>query len=1501
MKIVANKWLSVHTFSARVKSVLLLVLILSGSIVQLASAQTSTTSVSEPDPNHPTTEEAIKTYATQYAYYRLVSECRSNSQVALLLDRSSLSSNAIFDHSATGSAWAHWLKIDTRAEGIGLINYLRDSIASGYFDEGNVQIKCVEDRASDFINAAFQAWGTTASEMYCSDQFLNVIVKMPAGFENSDCANSDATFDKITDDDSDWSDALGEYLKALLGIDVFKPDSTAMHHLYASGYIRGCTTGIVENPDESYTYFHVLQPDGTLISVTAATQSPPLSSSDKNTYINSCNDLKNDDLKDLLHDIGEEECVDIGYIRPEFNIFDAEATFDTLQSFATQQFYACADGFVNIVNGPQYCITTYANLGPYLPDATLTEMYGDTWKSCSDGQALGTGVVIPTPVAPGSTDGDGGTTCALENVGWIVCPILNFMGEVNGAAYSAVDGMLETDTQTVSVDSGTYDAWQVMRNFANVGFVIFFLIIIFSQITNIGISNYGLKKLFPRLIIAAILVNLSFYICQIAVDLSNITGGSLKSLMESLAGYQTGLPGSASGSKVGEVLSGAALLGGVVIGGAALIAGGIGILMPVLLAAFLAVIVTLGILAIRQVMIILLAVIAPLAFLAMLLPNTESLYKKWRKMFVGLLVVYPMIALLFGASALASSIIVNVGAETKDAMKIIMSILITFVPLALTPTLLKGSLNSIPMLGKMAEKLASKANSNIGSKYKDISDLRKSRKDAGLNWRGGERKPAKIFKGLRNTEKTEQERYKKGERRPNGTIAKEGELKKDKAGNLLPPKVTALRRRSMTQVMGDAKRTVNKETEVNKGMAEGSWAARGLDGRTNAARKTGAVLDAEKVGGLRKQTTEKMYEGRLEKSKLANGEVREIYDRLHDAGSTIKTLEKEQEQRQLTRTKDNAVNTAAGAIGLSELSGVTAGEGVSEDQAARLQKLGNLSDIDATGGGGLKVLHENQEAAEQNIKEIEAGFKEELAKRKGAGGDLHLSAVAELASGKVAKGYEDNLTATISELASSKQSAEDLRKKLLVVPERKDTETDQEFGARLKEYNDKVSQLASFEGEGGVRERLQAAAAESKIGTERSKYAEGEVSLGLDERITTDEAYAKRVAGISKDTGRTVAKATARLEEDRQGDVKVTESEYEEAHLSAEETSALHGVNADGGEMFDENGVFIDTPANQRAWTHYEEAKKRLGKPYASKTEPQPKLDLVQEEALVRRTVKAGDEKDNMYLANHLKEVGAQATRDKAVADANPDDLAAQDRAEASRKRAVTLEKAAAQQYGSNPKGISPFLSTDRREKMSHGDLDVSLQESITETFGAEKVEARWVSGWNINHFAQAAIALTRDPAIIQAEMERFAEEKRAQAEAKGEDGDKAYNESMKKQRTSMAESIKALDEAEDGPYNVDERSAIQIQKMRDGLAKLEEAGVIPKPKPTIDGEYYRPLREEGTGRIRRGPDDKPLPWGGTSPEPSPTAAPPTSAPIPPEPTGPPPDQPYAGGMPGIG
>jgi len=316
------------------------------------------------------------------------------------------------------------------------------------------------------------------------------------------------------------------------------------------------------------------------------------------------------------------------------------------------------------------------------------------------------------------------TSCAIPSVGWIVCPVMNFLGSVTDGMYGIISSFLEVRSSLIDTSSGTYNGWSTMRNLANVVLVVVFLIIIFSQLTSLGINNYGIKKMLPRLVVAAILINVSFFVTQIAVDVSNILGSSLQGLMSDMPVYSNNEDGSfwtdgggngSLSSTIGDILAGGTLsiagIATVVLAGAGVAYfGGVGLLLMVVLSGMLAVAITFLILAARMALVVVLVVIAPLAFAAMVLPNTKDLYDKWQKMFVGVLVVFPMIAVVYGGAQLASNIIIQNAGHLEDfpsnLMLFILGIGVALVPLFATIPILKGSLNAVPAIGKFAQSAA---------------------------------------------------------------------------------------------------------------------------------------------------------------------------------------------------------------------------------------------------------------------------------------------------------------------------------------------------------------------------------------------------------------------------------------------------------------------------------------------------------------------------------------------------------------------------------------------------------------------------------------------------------------------------------------------------------------------------------------------------------------------------------------------------------------------------
>ncbi len=279
----------------------------------------------------------------------------------------------------------------------------------------------------------------------------------------------------------------------------------------------------------------------------------------------------------------------------------------------------------------------------------------------------------PTDPADPSTETNEGSPCAIEKVGWILCPIIETAAKAGDNLFNFLaDNFLQVEPELIAVNptndagqkvKGTQTAWEYARNLANIMFVIAFVIIIYSQITGTGLNNYGIKRMLPRLIVAAIAVNVSYYICQFMVDISNLLGYSIKAALSSIANdigpKVMGQSAQGTNTQTSDgVLAKIAIAALAVAGVIWIILGPMGAVVTFIVITCLVIII---ILLLRKAFIILLVVLSPIAFVMYLLPNTEKYFSKWLNMFWQLLMVFPIVALLLGAGQLASTIILVAG------------------------------------------------------------------------------------------------------------------------------------------------------------------------------------------------------------------------------------------------------------------------------------------------------------------------------------------------------------------------------------------------------------------------------------------------------------------------------------------------------------------------------------------------------------------------------------------------------------------------------------------------------------------------------------------------------------------------------------------------------------------------------------------------------------------------------------------------------------------------
>ncbi len=324
--------------------------------------------------------------------------------------------------------------------------------------------------------------------------------------------------------------------------------------------------------------------------------------------------------------------------------------------------------------------------------------------------------------------------CQIQGpIGWILNPICDIAIQSTTELGEHIEDALRVTPLTQSTSSntsGVFEAWKVFRDLANALLVIVFLIAIFAQILPIEIDAYTIKKIMPKLVVAVIAIQASYFICQMLVDLSNVAGGGVGALLE---GVIVRLPEVAStGSESNPATLIFASVAG--IGIASLFIGPVLLLLLGALMSLLTLIITIQT---RQVILIFLAILSPLAILAWILPNTESVSEKWWKNYTKLLLMYPIIAFILGGAKLAYYVMagaLTTSPTTTDATSI-QQIMISFIPVI--------AFLMVPATFKMSGSILSAVNGAVSNKLGGVkgkvggSDLYK-------NFRTGQKEKALL-------------------------------------------------------------------------------------------------------------------------------------------------------------------------------------------------------------------------------------------------------------------------------------------------------------------------------------------------------------------------------------------------------------------------------------------------------------------------------------------------------------------------------------------------------------------------------------------------------------------------------------------------------------------------------------------------------------------------------------------------------------------------------------
>ncbi len=319
--------------------------------------------------------------------------------------------------------------------------------------------------------------------------------------------------------------------------------------------------------------------------------------------------------------------------------------------------------------------------------------------------------------------------------------------------------------------------WIIIRDLCNMLFILVLLVIAFTTI--LRIESYSAKKLLPKLLIMAVLINFSRTICGLIIDAAqvvmltfiNAIGESGGNFINTL-GVQKYLDTKVWGPEWGKDLNLTSTVMGIILG------------VMFLVIAAIVLIVFLAVLTMRIVMLWIYVVLSPLAFLLSSFPQGQKYSSQWWGDFIQNVVSGPVLAFFLWLSLVSAGKITDIGSGGVGAQG-------CFGPLKiLCPADFANFVVAIGMLiGGLV--IAQKAGGAAGSfAGKGLGWAKKAPKIMGLGALGAagwgarklkartglELRPTKIIAGFRESLKAKKEREELMGESKAGAALKEGKL-----------------------------------------------------------------------------------------------------------------------------------------------------------------------------------------------------------------------------------------------------------------------------------------------------------------------------------------------------------------------------------------------------------------------------------------------------------------------------------------------------------------------------------------------------------------------------------------------------------------------------------------------------------------------------------------------------------------------------------------------------
>ncbi len=277
--------------------------------------------------------------------------------------------------------------------------------------------------------------------------------------------------------------------------------------------------------------------------------------------------------------------------------------------------------------------------------------------------------------APAST----ADNCPLSSdtsMRWLGCSIFFSLKGAADALKTQINNYLYADPTTL-FGTSAQSAANIFRNIGMVLVVIAGLFMVISQALGFEfLDAYTVRKLMPRLGVALIGMALAWPLLKLAVTLTNDLGGLINSVFMGLANAAS--PGASSSADLTTVIGTA--LTGITATSIAIVALGATGFLSLLGTVVLALLIGLLVLSIRQLVIFMLVIMAPLAIAAYVIPGGQKLWNFWKNTLITTLFMYPLIMGFISAGAAMAFIM----PKDKNTMSLL-AIIIYFAPYFMLP------------------------------------------------------------------------------------------------------------------------------------------------------------------------------------------------------------------------------------------------------------------------------------------------------------------------------------------------------------------------------------------------------------------------------------------------------------------------------------------------------------------------------------------------------------------------------------------------------------------------------------------------------------------------------------------------------------------------------------------------------------------------------------------------------------------------------------------------